>query len=227
MPDSAPPPERNGRTTRLSRDVVLDTALSIADTQGLERLTFRRLADALGVTPMALYRHVENKQDLLLSLLEHVIARYRVTDHTSGHWRDWTVTAVVRMRDALVRHPGILPLLGTIASAGPAALAVTDRVLGELTRAGLDIETAARTFYALISYMIGSVTLETGARLHQRQFGNEGEGWQEIGTQALLTLPLDQYPNLVAAAPSLAVLPDRAQFEAGLRAILDGIAPTP
>src|SRR3954453_14670004 len=86
----------------LSRDRILATALELADTEGVEALTMRRLGDELGFEAMSLYRHVANKNDLLDGMLDLVLAEWEAPDG-GGEWKAAGRTSALSVHDALRR----------------------------------------------------------------------------------------------------------------------------
>jgi len=103
---------------KLSLQAILRTALSIADRDGLDGLTLRKIASELGASPMSVYRHFRNKAEIVNGLVDRVVGDYDVTAHAEKDWRAWMRETFRQMRQALLAHPGIVPLLGTAAFAG-------------------------------------------------------------------------------------------------------------
>ena len=89
---------------RLTRDDVLAEAIDLIDQQGLDALTMRNLADRLGVVPMALYRHVRNKDDLMEGVLDRAVASVDLPDPGLG-WRDGLAALADSIRTTMLRHP--------------------------------------------------------------------------------------------------------------------------
>jgi AcrR family transcriptional regulator len=119
---------------RLDRDAVLEGGLALADEAGLAAVTLRRLADRLGVTPMALYRHVAGKDDLLDGMADLLYAELDVPEPTGDWWVE--LAALARStRRVLLAHPSAAPLFSR-PLAGPSSLRLGDALLGTLQRAG-------------------------------------------------------------------------------------------
>ena len=95
----------------LSRESVLEAALTIADLEGLDALTMRRLAADLGAAPMALYRYFRNKDELVISLFDRVISAYEPEKHHHTDWREEIRSSFRWFRRTLVDHPGVMPVL--------------------------------------------------------------------------------------------------------------------
>jgi AcrR family transcriptional regulator len=202
---------------KLSREKILRAALAIVGEDGLEGLTIRRLATALGVTPMAVYRHFENKAEITLGLLEVIIGDAAPSDHQEQDWRAWILESFSRMYDALVEHPAVIPLLGTSVSFGRHALEQMDSALGVLMGAGLDAENAAHAFHSMISYTIGAVAIRSAA---QRQL-EDPERLIELLDATLGEDGGRAFSSVAAAAPHMGSFASRESFRDGIRRILD------
>lgn len=142
--------------TPLTRERALVTAMTIADADGLDALTMRRLASELGVEAMSLYHHVANKDDILDGMVESVFAEIELPPTGT----DWITAMTVRARSAraaLIRHPWALGLIESRRSPGPALLRHHDAVLGACRAAGFSIEMGAHAFSLIDSYIYGFV----------------------------------------------------------------------
>jgi AcrR family transcriptional regulator len=149
---------------KLNRDAILEAALDLADEGGLARVTARELADRLGVTPMALYRHVDGIGAVVDELLERVIARAGVLDHAEPELEAWVLETFRRIHACLVAHPAVLPLLGTSAGYGRQALTVVDAVLGRLAAGGHGPDASIALFHGWLAYTLGAASVEVAAR---------------------------------------------------------------
>src|SRR5258705_1515237 len=117
--------------SRLDRESVLDAGIEIADEDGLEAVTLRRIAERLSVTPMALYRHVEAKEDLLDGMADLLYAELDLPE-PGGDWWEGLAAIARSNRRVLLAHPLAVPLFGR-PLAGPHARAL-DRALAEALR---------------------------------------------------------------------------------------------
>jgi AcrR family transcriptional regulator len=152
-----------GRPAQINRTRILDAALAIADADGLDAVTMHAVAKRLGVTAMALYRHVEDKKDLLDGLVERLLTSLPLPppDLTL----DERLAAVARnMRATAAGHPNVFPLLLQRPADTPAALAVRDAVVAALGEAGLDGATAARMERLLSTAVLGFAVSEVAGR---------------------------------------------------------------
>lgn len=212
---------------RLSRDVVVERALQVADAEGLDAVTIRRLATELAVTPMALYWHFRTKDDLLGGLADLLLDAV-VLPPDRGHWRDRIGAAVTAMVTALRPHPQVAPLVGQRMLLHPTGLALTETALGALAEAGFDTAAAAMLAGQVLTTVIQLVTADmvddSGAPAEEREE-------QLRRKHAMLgTLDPARYPHVVAAAADMTrCADDEAYFDLGidlLLAGLQGLAPT-
>lgn len=209
----------------LTREAVLHGALALADREGLGGLTIRALAADLGVTPMAVYRHVRDKAEIVDALLDVVVGDSAPTAHRTRGWRRWIVETFSRMRAALRVHPGVVPLLGTPASFGPHAMRVMDEVLGRLRASGFADAAAVRAFQVLIGYTIGFAAIEGAARAGRTAAERaDAAVWHRANRARFAAMAPEDVPHLVALAPHIAAFPTDEAFGSGLAVILDGLA---
>ncbi len=212
--------------TALSREAIVSSALHLTRDRDLRDLTLKAIADDLGVTPMALYRHFPNKAALLGGVLDAFVGGLAFTDHgvdpaDPGAWLRATFDA---MRRALVERPGVLALLADGNHYGAGALGVVDPVLGVLRGAGLDARDAVETFSALIAYTLGSAALEIATRSSAEGLdGDPGERARQLEA-SLSSLSRNQHSRVVECAPHLARSALRYPFEAGLERLLAGLS---
>jgi len=212
------------RRGTLSRDAVLEAALQLAREDDLARLTMQRLADALGVTPMALYRHVRNKAELVDAVMDRFVQEAAVTAHgvSPDHWKEWLRRTFAAQRSALLAAPGVLAYLSSGARFGPGAQAIMDETLGVLRGAGISARAAAQAFSVLTAFTLGACVLELAWKRGMAP-GDRREAQRQSHRQ-LEALPSGSFPNTVVLAPELARLMTAFPFELGLEAILDRLA---
>lgn len=138
----------------------MEAALELLDTQGAEGLSIRRLAARLGVSPMAVYRHVRDKDDLLAQVVDEVLARTWRPHVGEGDWRAWVEDAADRLRSFLVANPAALGVYLRRPVTSPAARARMEAMLHVL-RVGLGGDRLARRAYAAVhTYTLGFASLE-------------------------------------------------------------------
>jgi AcrR family transcriptional regulator len=204
-----PPP------ARLSRDKILAAALRLADREGLEAVTMRRLGQALGVEAMSLYKHVANKDAILDGLLERVLAEVELPQQP-GDWESELRRAAVSMHDALVRHPWACGLVMAPASA-PSALEARIRYIEALLRtlreAGFTPTEAYYGYHALDSHAVGFTMWELGHAVPD----------DAVVEKLVHQIESGEYPYLLEHARQHDDDHQQSSFEFGLDLIFDGL----
>lgn len=202
----------------LSRERVLHAAVALADREGLEALTMRRLARKLGAGTMTLYHYVANKDDLLDAMIDVVFSEIDLPA-TDADWRTAMCERAASVREALARHPWATGLMELRTKPGPASLRHHEAVLECLRGAGFSIEDATHAYWILDSYIYGFAIQEASL-----PFGTPEE-LAEMAEIVLPQVPAADYPRLnEAAAASLESGYDYTdEFEFGLDLILDGL----
>src|SRR5215471_4560259 len=99
---------------RLSRATVAEYALKLADAEGLDSVTIRRLAQELGVTPMALYWHFKNKDELFLGIVDHAMDGVKATREPDDPWQHQLRSMVESLLAVLRAHPSLTDLLHSV-----------------------------------------------------------------------------------------------------------------
>ncbi|MBT9256859.1 TetR/AcrR family transcriptional regulator [Phycicoccus sp. MAQZ13P-2] len=143
--------------TPLSRPRVLTDAVALADAEGIEAVSMRRLAERLGVVPMALYKHVADKEDLLDGVVEEVLGEVVVAPRprTPDDWPDAVRATVLSARAAVQRHPWLRRVLETRSRRTPAVLRHMDAVTRHLLDGGFTPDLAHHGMHALGSRIWG------------------------------------------------------------------------
>jgi TetR/AcrR family transcriptional regulator, tetracycline repressor protein len=137
----------------LTRAKIVEAGLGLVDRDDIDAITMRRLADVLGVTPMALYNHVSSKRDLLRAVAEHILGEARF-DGAHGDWREQIKYCFRTFREVCLRHPGMGRLLEA-ADIAPAAVFVPMEVtLRALDQVGFNSQDALRTYFTLVSFTL-------------------------------------------------------------------------
>lgn len=144
----------------LSRDSIVATGLRLADEEGLERASLRRIAEELGVTPMALYRHVEDKDDLLDAMADRLYAELSMPE-TGGDWWAELVALARSTRRALLRHPSAVSLFARPLP-GPHGERLAKALLVTLRRAGFEEGEAAELHEQLTQMVFALIVPDIG-----------------------------------------------------------------
>jgi AcrR family transcriptional regulator len=208
---------------RLSRDTVAEHALKLADAEGLGAVTVRRLAHELGVTPMALYWHFKNKDELLLGLADHALADVQATRAADDPWQR-QLRAMVEALVAVMRaHPSLPGLLQAIDKQDAASFArATNDALELLARGGFDLEEAYWVASYLLHGAIGLVAAQPGCP--STMTPAEATEWRRQKRLAMEKLSTEQYPMIVAFARTMDAEPDMERyFRFGIDLLLAGV----
>ncbi|HZV52617.1 MAG TPA: TetR family transcriptional regulator [Candidatus Dormibacteraeota bacterium] len=199
---------RTGRRG-LTREAIVARALEIGSAEGLEAVSLRRLASDLGVTPMALYRHVRDKQDLVNAMTEVVLEGFDLTAgfEPSMGWADRLRRALENFRDQMEARPLALPLAIAYSGDGPPGFwKMMEDLLGILLGAGFGRREAIVLIRVLSNLVAGYLLLVRQGR---------PDGLERLDAQGLdllrrrvelvpLGLPRDRFPHSVASAREVA-----------------------
>jgi AcrR family transcriptional regulator len=204
---------------RLSRERVLQMAIAKADAGGLEALSIRQLAEALDVAPMALYRHVANKDDLIDAMVDVVFSEIGLP-LAGNDWKASMRQRAIAVRDALTRHRWAIGLMEARRTPGPANLRHHDAVIGRLRAAGFSIAMTAHAYSVLDAYIYGFALTKLNLPF---------ESSDDVGAVAetmLEPFPVNAYPNLMEFLTEHVMQPGYDfgdEFEYGLDLILDAL----
>ena len=206
----------------LSREAIVAEAIALADREGLDAVTIRRLAQIHNVTPMALYRYFKDKDEIFDAVAEGLIAQIALTPLTQDPWQDQLRAVLEAVLAALRRHPTVAGLVPTRFLDSAAGLAIAERTLELLGRGGLPQDKAAEVSGYLLSGLVGMVIVEPGR--HHGSDADEREDAIRERMASLIALPPRKYPNVVQAAPALAACasPD-AYYKLGIDILVTGL----
>jgi len=203
----------------LSRERVLRAALIIADRDGIEWLSMRKLGQELQVEAMSLYNHVANKDDILDGLVDLVFGEIALpAEHTD--WKTAMSRRATSARDALLRHAWAVSLMQSRTKPGPATLRHHDSVIGSLRKAGFTIGMAAHAFSAIDSYIYGFALQQVNLPY------DTSEQAGQLAATIQRQVPADQYPHFAEMIVEHAMKPGynySKEFDFGLGLILDGL----
>jgi TetR/AcrR family transcriptional regulator, tetracycline repressor protein len=207
---------------RLSKTTVVARAMALADAEGLDALTIRRLAQELGVTPMALYWHFRNKEELLAGLGEQLWSEIDTEVNPDAPWPAQLRALLESLIHVLRTHPSASELLITGEKQSAAALEANEVALEVLNRAGFDPRHASA---------IARSALWTGLMLAMAEPGRdpsmdeaERTEHQRLKMVRLAMLPPDQYPRLVEAAVPMTACDDPDfHYQFGIDLFLHGV----
>jgi AcrR family transcriptional regulator len=184
----------------LSRDSIVSGALSFVRRRGYEQLTIRALAGELGASPMSLYRHVRDKDDLLDEVVDLLIAEAWLPSAPEIQWKTFVSDAAEGLRALLVREPAVLQVYLRHPVVSPAATSRMEAMLRSFRLAGLTEAGARRAYAAIQTYTVGFAALEAGRA-----------GWKPSGDDP------EDLPH------QLALMTTVRQFNEGLSYMLEAI----
>lgn len=201
-----------GRPATLDREVVLDAAAQLFDDEGVEAVTVRRLAQRLGVTPMALYRHVGNKDELLIALVDRLAARL-VYPPLPPDPREAILVLWRTLYDGLAEHPWLAEVLARRALMAPSVLGAVEAIHSALCAAGLSLEAAVRAYRLMWQFTLGALLVRAGATLDRPSVQETLRGAPDA----------ERYPTLAAAAGGWHSAHGRDTYGDDLASLLDAL----
>lgn len=206
--------ERAVRRTRriLTREEILDAAVVLVDAEGLQALSMRRLADALGVGAMTVYGFVANKEELVSGLAAHVLGGLESDVPDGLDWRATMVAELDVLRGAIERHPGLLELLSVGVEHMPLLDRTRERLVAVLRAEGFDDDTVVDGLGALVALSLG---FTVGATLRS---GPLGESYGRLAD-----LDGAEFPNLRALGADYAAHWSRRAWLSGVEALMDAM----
>jgi AcrR family transcriptional regulator len=204
----------------VTRARVLAAAVALADREGIEAVSMRRLGQELGVEAMALYRHVRDKDEILDAVIDLVVGQVDLDADPDEDWRTAMRALSMAARQVMLRHPWAPALIVERKTVGPATLRHVDRVLGILRRGGFSVEFAHHALHVLGSRILGFT---------QDPFDDSADARSEIPPTEEVMRAFASVPNVaeLALAAShdgpLGRCDDEFEFGFSLDLILDGL----
>jgi len=203
----------------LNRDRVLSAAVKIADRDGLEGLTMRKLGAALHVEAMSLYNYFGSKDELIAAMIDTVFSEIEMPGR--GDWKSAMRRRAFSALDALTRHRWAVVMMESSTRPGPANLRHHEGVLRRLREAGFSVAQTAHAYSALDSYTYGFALQQIALPF------DTGEQAAEVAEQILGRNVATDYPYLAEIASEHVMKPGYSyakEFEVGLDLILDGLS---
>ncbi len=217
MPARTKTPTRRGRRPRLSRDQIVEAATALLLSEGVAALTIRAVSASVGSSPMAVYRHVEDKEHLLVLVLDHIaseIPKPRLPKQPRAQ--------IIKLWSAiyacLTEHAWAVEVLAAGDKMGPSILWFMERIVRASRDAGLSETESARTLDVVWRFTIGSLLVQRGHSALAE--GSPGPSMQ----RALYENPdADEFPALAAISSRWESIRARDHYRANLGALLDGL----
>ncbi|SJM60961.1 TetR/AcrR family transcriptional regulator [Gulosibacter sp. 10] len=206
--------------TPLTRDGVVTAALEFTREEGLRALTMRALGKRLGVTPMALYRHIDGREELARLVVDRVGSLVQPTPPAGAGWEAKTRAWALAQREVLRRHPGVAAWLIDNGPAGDEAYRLLDLLASALTDAGLKDAAVARGSVLVMSWTFSRVAVEDQADARERS-GRSSRARSFI--TGLRQSDPEKYADAARIGPEVFGLSMEEIFETGLDWIIAGI----
>ncbi|MEV4286034.1 TetR/AcrR family transcriptional regulator [Nonomuraea bangladeshensis] len=217
-----------GRRPGYSREQITRAAVRIADAEGVEAATMRRIAGELGTGAMSLYRYVPRRDDLFDLMIDLAMGEIELPDGPSGDWRGDLTLLARQVRAAGLRHPWLIALLTGRPTLGPHLLRVHEFALGAFDGTGLDIDDVTGFVGMLNDYVHSAIRREIGWLEEARRTGLDPERWKRdyMGPYVRQVVESGAFPlfNRSVLDSRTAHLAPEERFRHGLDRVLDAIA---
>lgn len=226
MADPVSPPKEP--RPRLDRDQIVRAATELISVQGVEGLTMRRVGQELGVEAMALYRYVSGREELLESVIDHLLSGVseRVEKLQFSSWQGYLQAMAHEMRQMALDHPAAFPLAASRHPAAPwlrpplRSISLVEHFLATLADAGFDDTAAVDAYKLFTTFLVGSLLLEIAA--HGSDI-SATDGAKAKERETRLREPLERAPHVSRMRQRLSQDTSRQEFEVGLEALIDRI----
>ena len=203
------------RRAPLSPERIIEAALRVADTEGLEALSMRRIASELDASPMALYNHVSGKDALLDGLAAHLLMEMDLDGIDTGDPASALRAGYGEFRRVLLQHPNLVPVLERRINLSVDAMKPIELALSLLRDLGFPPKEALQAHWALSGFTMGHVVWQKTSPLFD-------ENQAEHALEHKRMLPADQFPCLHAAMPWLEECDMDSAFEFGIDCMIKG-----
>jgi AcrR family transcriptional regulator len=205
----------------LSRERILHAAVALADESGVESLSMRRIAQELGVVPMALYKHLANKEEMLDGMVDVVVGE--IDPPLAGaDWKTAIRERVLSARRVLLRHPWASRVIESRGDPTPTVIEYMDSMIGMFRAGGFSIDLTHHAMHAMGSRLLG---------FSQELFDDRTDDPPEV--QAIMLQQMaDRYPNISEMVAGITHddatvvglgCDDQFEFEFALDLMLDGL----
>jgi AcrR family transcriptional regulator len=218
--------ERSQTREPLSRERILGAAVALADEGGVDSLSMRRIAQELGVVPMALYKHVANKDELLDGMVDVVVEEIDPPIR-GADWKTSMRERILSARRALLRHPWASQVIESRAEPTPTIIGYMDSMMGILLRGGFSVDLMHHAMHVMGSRILG----------FSQELFDDTASVPTDEALAMWTQMAEAYPNIAALVDALSGgeigheeesivgggCDDQFEFEFALDLILDGL----
>jgi AcrR family transcriptional regulator len=212
------------RRAPLNRERVLAAGVELADRDGIEALSMRRLGQELAVEAMALYNHVANKDDLLNGMVDAVVGEIDLADGDGADWKTAARARILSARRVMRRHPWASAVIASRTEASPVVMRYMDRMGGIMLAGGFSVDLMHHAFHTLGSRVLGFT---------QELFDDSSADSMTPEVQELMIRQMSrEFPNITAVMAQVAHdedsvvgsgCDDQFEFEFAIDVILDGL----
>jgi AcrR family transcriptional regulator len=216
--------ERGAAREAMSVRRIVETALRIADADGLDALSMRRIATDLRSGTTSLYRHVFSRDELIDLMLDAAYGDEPPPGPT-GNWRADLAAIARLLRTKVLRHPWIGGAITTRPALGPNALRYMEAALAAAGSLTTDITAASNIVTAIARYTLGTVASELAEAEARRRTGLTQQQWRATVAPYIRRIISDgAHPHFARRVIEAGDLSPEAEFDFGLACLLDGIA---
>ena len=213
--------ERRRERERLRRERILLTAVALADEGGADSISMRRIAQELDVVPMALYKHVANKDELLDAMIDMVVGEID-PPLADADWKTAMRERILSARRALARHPWASQVIESRGDPTPTVLAYMDSMMGIFRSGGFSMDLMHHAMHVMGSRLLG----------FSQELYDDTASMPAEEAAAMWNMLADRYPNIAELASAISHdersvvgsgCDDQFEFEFALDLILDGL----
>lgn len=204
---------------RLTPETIAAHALALADEDGLEKLTVRRLASRIGIGTMTFYGYFRSKEEILDAMADLALGSLVLPDRGANETPSEAIVSMARaFRQLLDDHPAVAQILVTRVTESPQARrGAMEAVIDRLIASGIPGPLAVQCYGFIIIYTLGFQSYQTP----RNWAGDDAESDERRRQQShrFAALPMDEFPRLIALRDSIIELPADSQFEFGLQCL--------
>jgi AcrR family transcriptional regulator len=206
----------------LSEEAVVDAALAILTSEGLDAVTMRRVATALDTGAASLYVYVSGREGLLQAMLNRVTATVEIESPDPSRWRAQLHALLRRVHQALVAHPGIAAMTLAAPPTTEAVLQLSENLLGILLAGGLDPQDAAWACDIFVSLVTASAREDD---VRHRDLSSDADGREQLDEvyKTFAGLPPERFPLLAAHAAQMVAGTGDERFRFAIDVVIDGV----
>ncbi|WP_232667835.1 TetR/AcrR family transcriptional regulator [Pseudonocardia sp. TRM90224] len=205
----------------LSQEIIVAAAFRVADTHGMDRLTFQTLGRELSAHPTAIYRHFRSKDELLLALIDAL--HQEALAHTPPPTDDWAhdlMQIAIHTHAAFLRHPNVGAIVAARTARRENEFRSVERKLDCMRRAGLTDSDAARYYRVFADLVLSYSAMDASlAALSTDVREADLRAWKTD----YLSLPPDRYPNIARVARQFVTLDDPQNFITAVQTVIDAV----